>query len=72
MSLMWSYEYDPQGGLDCMSAGITIDLCGRTLLPIDLRDFGQRSYTNPEPHMVADATALAQRVVAALNAGEPA
>ena len=65
---MWTYEFEEDGGYDCMTGAFVLKRDGRPLIVIDLENFGQASGQRPPPpEAVAEAEQLALKIVKALN-----
>lgn len=64
---MWTYEFEEDGGYDCMTDAFLLKRDGRTLIVIDLENFGQASNEPPPPEAAAEAEQLALKIVKALN-----
>jgi hypothetical protein len=68
MQVKWAWEFVDCGGYDCMSDAVYVKCDGETKVTLDLHCFGQRD-CQPAPVVGrAEAEALAEKIVKALNA----
>ena len=65
----WTFEYEKQGGYDCMTGAFIIRYKGKEVALVDQHDFGQHPFPC-EYKEFPEARAMAQFIVDACNEKE--